>query len=175
MFDLAGRLANRAQLSTDGFGAYLKAVGDAFAADVDHARLAKLFGDPPGVEGHEREYSPSECSGIIKEPVFGRPDPAHVGTSHAERQNLMMRMRRFARLASAFSKKVENRVHAVALHVMHYNFVRTHKTLTMPPAMAAGLTTRAWEIEDIVALVETAEEPPRKRGPYKPRQLHHSN
>ena len=177
MFDLAGRLANRVQLTTDGFGAYLKAVGDAFAADVDYARLIKLFGEPTGTKGHERKYSPAECSGIIKEPVFGKPDPAKVSTSHVERQNLTMRMgmRRFTRLTNAFSKKIENHAYAVALHFMHYNFVRTHKTLRMPPAMAAGLTTCPWEIEDIVALVEAAEEPPKKRGPYKKRQAKLSN
>jgi IS1 family transposase len=177
MFDLAERLANRVQLTTDGFGAYLKAVADAFAADVDYARLIKLFGEPTGTKGHERKYSPAECSGIIKEPVFGKPDPAKVSTSHVERQNLTMRMgmRRFTRLTNAFSKKIENHAHAVALHFLYYNFCRTHQTLRMPPAMAAGLTTRPWEIEDIVALVEAAEEAPKKRGPYKPRQPKNSN
>ena len=171
MFDLADRLANRVQLTTDGFGAYLEAVGDAFAADVDYARLIKLFGEPTGAKGHERKYSPAQCSGIIKEPVFGKPDMAEVSTSHVERQNLTMRMqmRRFTRLTNAFSKKAENHLYAVALHFMHYNFVRTHKTLRMPPAMAAGLTTRPWEIEDLVALVEAAEPKPGPRGPYRKR------
>lgn len=151
--------------------AALKAVGDAFAAAVDYARLIKLFGEPTGAKGHERKYSPAQCSGIIKEPVFGKPDMAEVSTSHVERQNLTMRMqmRRFTRLTNAFSKKAENHLYAVALHFMHYNFVRTHKTLRMPPAMAAGLTTRPWEIEDLVALVEAAEPKPGPRGPYRKR------
>ncbi len=148
MFDLAERLVDRVQLTTDDFGAYLKAVGDAFAADVDYARLIKLFGDPTGSKGHERKCSPAECSGIIKQSVFGNPDPAKVSTSHVERQNLTMRMgmRRFTRLTNAFSKKIENHAYAVALHFMYYNFVRVHQTLRVTPAMAAGLTDRLWEI-----------------------------
>lgn len=171
MFDLADRLAGRVQLTTDGFGAYRKAVTDAFSGDVDYAMLIKQYGEPTGTKGHERKYSPAECTGTIKEPIFGNPDEAAISTSHVERQNLTMRMgmRRFTRLTNAFSKKVENHAYAVALHFMHYNFVRTHKTLRMPPAMAAGLTTRPWEVEDIVALVEAAEDAPRKRGPYKKR------
>lgn len=159
MFDLAGRLAGRVQLATDGHAGYLKAVTDAFSGDVDYAMPVKQYGEPTGAKGHERKYSPSECVGAIKEPIFGKPDMVQVSTSHVERQNLTMRMgmRRFTRLTNAFSKKVENHAYAVALHFMHYNFVRTHKTLRMPPAMAAGLTTRPWEVEDIVALVEAQE------------------
>lgn len=170
--DLAGRLAGRVQLTTDGHGAYLKAVTDAFSGDVDYAMLVKQYGGLTGERGHERKYSPAECVGAIKEPIFGKPDMAAVSTSHVERQNLTMRMgmRRFTRLTNAFSKKVENHAYAVALHFMHYNYVRTHKTLRMPPAMAAGLASRPWEVEDIVALVEAQEEAPKKRGPYKPRQ-----
>ena len=179
MFDLADLLAGRVQLTTDGFGAYLKAVGDAFAADVDYAQLIKLFGEPTGQKGHECKYSPAECSGTIKQPVFGKPDPARVSTSHVERQNLTMRMgmRRFTRLTNAFSKKVENHAYAVALHFMYYNFCRTHQSLRMPPAMAAGLAKRPWEVADLVALVEAAEaaEALKKRGPYKKRQPEVSN
>jgi IS1 family transposase len=172
MFDLASRVATRIQLTTDGHGAYLKAVTDAFSGDVDYAMLIKQYGDPTGTKGHERKYSPAECTGAIKEAIFGKPDMEQVGTSHIERQNLTMRMgmRRFTRLTNAFSKKAENHAYAVALHFMHYNFVRTHKTLRMTPAMAAGLVDTPWEVEDIVALVERAENAaPKKRGPYKPR------
>ena len=177
MFDLAGRLAGRVQLTMDGHGAYLKAVSDAFSDDVDYAMLVKQYGGLTGERGHERKYSPAECVGAIKEPIFGKPDMAQVSTSHVERQNLTMRMgmRRFTRLTNAFSKKVENHAYAVALHFMHYNFCRTHKSLRMPPAMAAGLSSRPWEVENIVALVEAAEAAPKKRGPYKKRQPEVSN
>jgi IS1 family transposase len=177
MFDLADRLDGRVQLTTDGHGAYIKAVADAFGGSVDFAMLVKQYGDPTGTKGHERKYSPAECTGAIKEPMLGKPVMADVSTPHVERQNLTMRMgmRRFTRLTNAFSKKAENHAYAVALHFMFYNFCRTHKTLRMPPAMAAGLTTRPWEIADLVALVEAAEEAPKKRGPYKPRKKDNSN
>ncbi|MGH1575691.1 IS1 family transposase [Planktotalea sp.] len=173
MFDLASRVATRIQLTTDGHGAYLKAVTDAFSGDVDYAMLIKHYGDATGKKGHECKYSPAECTGATKEAIFGNPIMEDVGTSHIERQNLTMRMgmRRFTRLTNAFSKKAENHAYAVALHFMHYNFVRTHKTLRMTPAMAAGLVESPWEVENIVALVETAENvAPKKRGPYKKRQ-----
>ena len=171
MFDLAGRLANRIQLTTDGHGAYLKAVTDAFSGDVDYAMLIKQYGDPTGTKGHERKYSPAECTGAIKEAIFGKPNMAEVSMSDVERQNLTMRMgmRRFTRLTNAFSKKAENHAYAVALHFMHYNFCRTHKTLRVTPAMAAGLVSRPWEVVDLVALVDAADEPAKKRGPYKKR------
>jgi hypothetical protein len=161
----------------DYFSSLLKAVADAFSGDVDYAMLIKQYGDPTGTKGHERKYSPAECTGAIKEPIFGKPEMEAVSTSYIERQNLTMRMgmRRFTRLTNAFSKKAENHAYAVALHFMHYNFCRTHKTLRMPPAMAAGLTSRPWEVADLVALVEAAEEPAQKRGPYKPRKKDNSN
>ncbi|UWR21503.1 IS1 family transposase [Sulfitobacter sp. S190] len=173
MFDLAGRLATRIQLTTDGHGGYLKAVTDAFSGDVDYAMLIKQYGDPTGQKGHERKYSPAECTGAKKEAIFGKPDMEQVGTSHIERQNLTMRMgmRRFTRLTNAFSKKAENHAYAVALHFMHYNYCRIHKTLRVTPAMAANLVASPWTVDDIVALVEKAEDAaPKKRGPYKPRQ-----
>ena len=173
MFDLAGRLATRIQLTTDGHGGYLKAVTDAFSGDVDYAMLIKQYGELTGQKGHERKYSPAECTGTKKEAIFGKPDMDQVGTSHVERQNLTMRMgmRRFTRLTNAFSKKAENHAYAVALHFMHYNYCRIHKTLRVTPAMAAGLVHEPWDVEDIVGLVEKAEDAaPRKRGPYKPRQ-----
>ncbi|MDK3075955.1 IS1 family transposase [Sedimentitalea sp. JM2-8] len=177
MFDLADRIEGRCQLTTDGHGAYLKAVADAFGGDVDYAMLVKQYGDPTGTKGHERKYSPAEYTGAKKEPILGKPDMEMVSTSHVERQNLTMRMgmRRFTRLTNAFSKKAENHAYAVALHFMYYNFCRTHKSLRMTPAMAAGLSASPWEVEDIVALIDAAEPAPKKRGPYKPRKKDNSN
>ena len=115
----------------------------------------KIYGKEPHTGG-QRRYSPAECLGAIKTPVYGEPDREHISTSFAERANLTMRMnmRRFTRLTNAFSKKVENHAHAVALHMMYYNFVRIHKTLRVTPAMAAGVTDKLWEISDVVAMLE---------------------
>lgn len=171
MDDLAGRLANRVQITSDGHKAYLEAVEGAFGGDVDYAMLVKLYGTAP--ESARGRYSPAECIGARKERIEGSPDPKHVSTSYAERQNLTMRMhmRRFTRLTNAFSKKVENHAYAVALHMMYYNFVRIHTKLRVTPAMAAGVADRLWEVADIVALVEAAEsETGRKRGPYNKRE-----
>lgn len=170
--DLADRLANRVQLTADGLNAYIGAVEDAFGDDIDFAQLVKVYGNVPGGAGR---YSPPECIGAAKRRIRGRPDIDHVSTSYVERQNLTMRMhmRRFTRLTNGFSKKVENHAYAVALHMMYYNFVLIHGKLHMTPAMAAGVTDRLWEIGDIVALVEAAEEEtaPKKRGPYKKREI----
>lgn len=170
MGDVASRLANRVQMTTDGHKAYLDAVEDAFGADIDYAQLIKLYGNAPGPAGR---YSPAACTSAIKHRIEGVPDKAHVSTSYVERQNLTMRMhmRRFTRLTNGFSKKVENHAHAVALHFTFYNFVRMHKTLRCTPAMAAGLTDRVWSMKDIVALIEAREaaQPAKVRGPYKPR------
>ena len=167
--DLASRLANRVQLTSDGLKAYLEAVEGAFGADVDYAQLVKLYGTSP--ESAKGRYSPAECTGAIKMPVEGKPDAKHISTSYVERQNLTMRMhmRRFTRLTNGFSKKVEAHVNAVALHFVYYNFCRIHKTLRVTPAMAAGVTDRLWEVKDIVALIEAREaaEAPKVRGPYK--------
>ena len=153
MLDVADRLATRVQLTTDGHYAYLNAVEGAFGADVDFATLVKMYGPAP--EG-QRRYSPPVCKGARKERREGRPNPKHVSTSYVERQNLTMRMhmRRFTRLTNAFSKKVENLAHAVALHFMYYNFVRIHQSLRVTPAMAAGVTDTLWEIEDIAQLAD---------------------
>lgn len=167
MDDLASRLASRVQLTSDGHKAYLEAVEGAFGCDVDYAQLVKMYGNVGSTDN--RRYSPAECTGIKKTRVEGSPDLAHVSTSYVERSNLTMRMhmRRFTRLTNAFSKKVENHAHAVALHMMYYNFVRVHKTLRVTPAMEAGVTDRLWEIADIAKLVEDAEAAPKVRGPYK--------
>src|SRR5947209_899402 len=173
MDDLRGRLANRVQLTTDGHKAYLQAVEEAFGADIDYGMLVKLYGPETSGQGHERKYSPSECVGARKDTITGNPDPKHVSTSYTERANLTMRMsmRRFTRLTNAFSKKVENHCHALALYFVFYNFVRSHKALgKLTPAMAAGVTDRTWEFSDIVALIDAVEGEPKKRGTYKPRQ-----
>ena len=168
MQDVAGRLANRVQLTTDGHRAYLEAVEGSFGAEIDYAMLIKHYGAPVGALGR---YSPGECTGVDLRRVEGRPDLAHVSTSYAERQNLTMRMsmRRFTRLTNAFSKKAENHAHMVALYTTWYNFARQHKTLRCSPAMAAGLSTTLWEMADVVALIDAAVEPAKTRGPYKPR------
>jgi IS1 family transposase len=166
--DLASRLANRVQITTDGHKAYLEAIEGSFGADVDYAMLVKHYGpDPAG----EKRYSPAECIGISKHRVEGSPDPKHVSTSFVERQNLTLRMqaRRFTRLTNAFSKKLENHALSVALHYMHYNFCRIHKTLRITPAMAAGVTDRVWSVADIVAIIEAAEPAPATRGSYRKR------
>lgn len=160
MADVASRLAHRVQLTSDGHRGYLDAVEEAFGSAVDYAQLVKLYGRD---QGEQRRYSPAVCVGAIKQRVTGNPDEAYVSTSYAERANLTMRMgmRRFTRLTNAFSKKVENHGHAIALHFMHYNFCRPHQTLTKAakgvhttPAMAAGLTNRVWKIEDLMWLMD---------------------
>ena len=150
--DLASRLANRIQLTTDGHRPYLEAVEGAFGSEIDYAMLVKIYGKPQ----EEIRYSPAQCLGAQTHVVTGNPDMAHVSTSYVERQNLTMRMsmRRFTRLTNGFSKKVDNHRHALALHYMYYNFARIHKTLRCTPAMAAGVTKRLWEISDIVALLD---------------------
>ena len=154
MMDLASRLRSRVQLTTDGLTAYLSAVEDAFGAEIDYAMLVKIYGSDPEAE---KRYSPAKCLGCDVKTVTGQPNPKHISTSYVERQNLTMRMsmRRFTRLTNAFSKKVEMHAHSVALHFMHYNFVKIHSTLRTTPAQAAGVTERLWEIEDLVALLES--------------------
>jgi IS1 family transposase len=160
MDDLRSRLADGVQLTTDGHSAYLSAVEEAFGADVDYSMLIKLYGEPPASPEAARRYSPSECVGTRKDKITGNADPKYVSTSYVERENLTMRMsmRRFTRLTNAFSKKLENHGHMVALYALWYNFVRIHKTLRMSPAMAAGIETRLWSMEDVVRLVERRED-----------------
>ena len=162
MDDLRSRLANRVQLTSDGHKAYLEAVEGAFGADVDYAQLVKLYG--AASESAKGRYSPAECIGAHKQPIEGDPDPKHISTSYAERSNLSVRMhtRRFTRLTNGFSRKVENHAHSVALFAMYYNFVRILKTLRTTLAMAAGVTSRLWEIGDIVDVLEAWEEATQK-------------
>lgn len=159
MKNLAARLASRVQLTTDGHKAYLEAVEGAFGSNIDYAMLIKLYGGSESKEAHRR-YSPAECIGTDTQIIQGQPDKAHISTSYVERQNLTMRMsmRRFTRLTNAFSKKLVNHMHALALYFMHYNFCRVHKSLGKPypktPAMAAGLADHVWDIREVVALLE---------------------
>ncbi|MCI0590524.1 MAG: IS1 family transposase [Gammaproteobacteria bacterium] len=149
--DLASRLATRVQLTTDGLKVYLEAVEGAFGADIDFAQLVKLFGEAPE---QQKRYSPAQCTGCRKTRIEGHPDPRHVSTSFVERLNLTTRMsmRRFTRLTNAFSKKIENHEHAIAIHYMHYNFGRIHKSLRVTPAMAADVTDHVWSLEEIASL-----------------------
>ena len=153
MQDLAGRLARRVQLTSDGNNVYIQAVEDAFGVGIDYAMLVKHYGSEP--EGEIR-YSPAICTGATQRAVTGEPDAKHISTSYVERQNLTMRMsmRRFTRLTNAFSKKIDNHRHSVALHFMYYNFARIHQSLRTTPAMAAGVTDRLWDIEDMVKLLD---------------------
>lgn len=165
--DLASRLANRVQLTTDGHRIYIDAVENAFRRDIDYSMLVKHYGNPAGEAQGQKCYSPSSFVSAEKRHVSGDPDINHVSTSFVERQNLTMRMsmRRFTRLTNGFSKKVENLEYMVALHFMHYNFVRIHKSLHTTPAMAAGVSDKLWSIADIAALVPEPEA--KKRGSYK--------
>jgi IS1 family transposase len=153
--DLASRLTHRVQLTTDGHKPYLEAVEGAFGGEIDYAMLVKLYGNETGNTAEAR-YSPGECTGTRKEIISGSPDPKKISTSFSERQNLTMRMRmrRFTRLTNAFSKKLANLEAAVAIHFLHYNFVRRHQTLRVTPAMAAGVTRKLMSLEDIVALID---------------------
>lgn len=163
--DLASRLADRIQLTTDGYGVYVNAIEKAFGGMVDYSMLVKVYEGMGGMD--QRRYSPSRFVSADKRRINGAPDIQHVSTSYVERQNLTMRMgmRRFTRLTNGFSKKVENLEHSVALHFMHYNFGRIHKTLRVTPAMEAGISDHVWSLEEIAALVP--EPVAVKRGSYK--------
>lgn len=151
--DLAGRLANRVQITSDGHRPYLEAVERAFGADVDYAKLVKIYGQ---TEEGQRRYSPPECIGAERPTVTGAPDPDHISTSYVERSNLTIRMsnRRFTRLTNAFSKKAENHMHAFSIFAMHYNFARQHKTLRVTPAMETGIADHIWTYEEIAGLMD---------------------
>ena len=156
MLDLAGRITNIVQLTTDGFAAYPEAVRNAFGSNVDYAQLNKVYGQEPMTEAR---YSPPKINGTRRKAIIGMPHPDHISTSIVERSNLTMRMtiRRFTRLTNAHSKKVENHVHSVALHGAYYNFCRIHESLRVTPAMAAGITKRAFEIEELLGLLDGQE------------------
>jgi IS1 family transposase len=154
MRDMAGRIANRIQLTTDGHRVYADAVEDAFGAGIDYAMLVKLYG--ASNDNPESRYSPATCIGCRTGVLAGSPNPDHISTSFVERSNLSMRMgmRRFTRLTNGFSKKLENHGHMVALYFFHYNFIRIHKTLRVTPAMEAGITDHVWSFEELLALLD---------------------
>jgi hypothetical protein len=154
MNDLASRLSNRVQLTTDGHRAYFDAVDGAFASDIDYAMLVKLYGGDPANKPGTR-YSPAQCVGAGRDAVIRNPNSEHVSASFVERQNLSMRtgMRRFTPPTNDFSKKLENHMYALSIYFMHYNFVRIHQTVRVPPAMAAGVADTLWSNEDLVRIV----------------------
>ena len=167
MSDLASRLSERVQLTSDGYGCYINAVEKMFGGAVDYAMLVKIYGDDSNAQ---KRYSPASFVSAEKRTMAGNPDKAHISTSFVERQNLTMRMgmRRFTRLTNGFSKKIDNLAHAVALHFMHYNFVRIHKTLKTTPALEAGVTNKLWSMADVVELIDAKEAlRDRSRGKYK--------
>jgi IS1 family transposase len=170
MDDVASRLANRVQLTTDGHKAYLEAVEGAFGADVDYAQLVKIYGASP--DSSKGRYSPADCTGIKKNPIEGEPDEKHINTSYVERMNLNIRMgnRRFTRLTNGFSQKVDNHLHMLSLYFIHYNFCRIHKTLRVTPAMEAGVSDVVRDMEWVVGLIDARSPAPKKRGPYKKRE-----
>jgi IS1 family transposase len=165
--DLAGRLVNRVQLSSDALRAYVDATEQAFGAEVDYGQIVKFYEAEPIGPGR---YGPPRVTSVERSVIMGEPDYTHISTSYVERQNLTMRMsmRRFTRLTNAFSKKVENLRAAVALHFAHYNFVRIHSSLRMTPAMAAGVTGHLWTMTGLAALIKD-DDAPKPRGPYKKR------
>jgi IS1 family transposase len=167
MNDVAMRLANRVQLTSDGHKAYLEAVEGAFGADIDYAMLIKLYG--ASSDSAKGRYSPADCTGTIKTTIEGKPDVKHISTSYSERSNLTIRMhnRRFTRLTKAFSKKFENHAHMVAIWSVWYNFLRIHTTLRVTPAMASGLSGTVTDWSDIVEAMDVDTTKPGPRGPYK--------
>ena len=170
MDDLAERLRHRVQLTADGLGVYVNAVEDAFGADVDFGQLVKVYSQPE--QNEQRRYSPAYCKAAHRVPVAGEPNADFISTSYVERQNLNMRMslRRFTRLTNAFSKRLTNHVHALALYFVWHNFCRRHGTLRTTPAQAAGLAGDWRDAEWIVSLIDARAPKPGPRGPYGPRK-----
>ena len=170
MTDVADRLANRVQLTTDGHGAYLTTVPAAFGYQVDYAQIQKIYGPDPKED--QRRYSPAQCLGAEKHRIIGNPREEHISTSYIERSNLTLRManRRFTRLTNAFSKKLANHVHMIALYTVWYNFVKMHKTLKMTPALAANVVDKLWSMDQLVALVDAHDAAkPRQKPGRKPK------
>ena len=167
MHDVASRLANRVQLTTDAHHAYLDAIDNAFQLNIDYAMLVKMYGAPIGESQTERKYSPNECNGTKKKIISGQPNKKFISTSYVERSNLSIRMgnRRFTRLTNAFSKKLENHCHSLALYFVYYNFCKIHKSLSVTPAMQAGLIKKPMTIEDIARMSDYTA--PKSRGSYK--------
>jgi IS1 family transposase len=157
VIDLASRLSNRVQITTDGHRPYLEAVENAFGMEVDYSILQKIYGS---VLENETRYSPAKCMGIDVRHVSGNPDPKHICTSHVERQNSTVRtkMRRYTRLSNGFSRTLRNHAAATALNYFAYNFIQIHSTLRTSPAMAAGVTNRLWDVNDLVTLWEEYEQ-----------------
>jgi len=170
MEDVASRLLLRVQLTSDGHAPYLQAVENAFGDDINYAMLQKIYGAAP--DSTKGRYSPAECIGTRQQIIEGRPDPKHISTSFAERQNLTMRMhmRRFTRLTNAFSKKFENHMHMVALYTVWYNYVKQHKSLKgLSPAMAANISDTLWSMTDLAEMIDATLPKSGPRGPYKKR------
>jgi IS1 family transposase len=167
MTDVAYRLANRVQLTTDGHATYLIGVEADFGMDVDYAQLVKIYGQSP--ESANGRYSPAECIGAKPTPIMGAPDPAHISTSYVERSNLSLRMgnRRFTRLTNAFSKKIDNHLYMLALYFTFYNFCRIHKTLRVTPAMAAGIDGSVHDMDWIVGMIDAVAAKPVRPARYK--------
>lgn len=155
--DLAGRLAKRVQLTTDGLKLYVNSVDRAFGENIDYAMLVKIYGEMD-TQG-QRRYSPATCIGCERHAVTGDPDPDHISTSHVERSNLTLRMgmRRFTRLTNGFSKKIDNHAAQIAIFMTVYNFQRKHMTLGTTPAVKAGIADHIWSIEEIIGLLEAKE------------------
>lgn len=169
MQDLKPRLKGRIQLTTDGHRSYVDAVEVTFGADIDYAQIIKVFAE----QSRDGNSQPTDTAFIDKRVISGEPDEDRISTSLVERQNLTMRtfIRRFTRRTNGFSKKLDNHMHAVALHVMCYNYCWIPRTLKVTPAMAAGITSTLWSIEDIAQMVEDATPGPGKRGSYRKKAL----
>jgi IS1 family transposase len=156
--DMASRIVDRPQITTDGLASYVAAIDEIFGVDVDFAQLIKVYGENPG-NATEHRYSPGICEGTYAKKITGRPDARHVSTSFIESHNQKIRQhnRRFTRLSAGHSKKFENDCHHLAIFFVFYNYARIHTTVRMSPAMAAGIETRLWDIEDVVRLMDAAE------------------
>lgn len=174
--DMAERITDRPQITTDGLASYVSAIDEIFGLDVDFAQLIKVYGENPG-NATEHRYSPGICEGTYAKKITGKPDARHVSTSYVESHNQKMRahMRRFTRLTAGHSKKFANHCHALALYFAYYNFVKVHTTLRVSPAMRAGIETRLWEMTDIVALIDAQATKPNRPATYRKQGEEDSN